>query len=87
MQPTRPLSSVAMTVSINHRISFVYACVSHPRQYYIIYDKIKSNKINGKIFLELSENDLKEIISLLGERKAIKAVIDSFKPSGNKVVS
>ena len=44
-------------------------------------------KINGKIFFELSENDLKEIISLLGERKTIRAVIDSFKPSGNKVVS
>lgn len=40
---------------------------------------IKSNRINGRIFLELNESDLKEIIPLLGERKAIKNIIDSFK--------
>lgn len=46
---------------------------------------IKSNRINGRIFLELNESDLKEIIPLLGERKAIKNIIDSFKTK-DKVV-
>ena len=42
-------------------------------------DTMKTNRISGKIFLNLKESDLKEIIPLLGERKAIKNVIDSFK--------
>ena len=40
---------------------------------------LKRNRVNGKIFLDLEESDLKEIIPLLGERKAIKSIIDSFK--------
>ena len=40
--------------------------------------KFKENKITGRIFLDLTLDDLREILPLIGERKAVKAIIDSF---------
>lgn len=48
-------------------------------------DVIRSNRINGKVFLTLTDNDLKEIISLLGERKAIKSIINYYKAKDKAV--
>ena len=39
---------------------------------------IKSNRIGGKTFLELTGDDVKEIISLLGERKTVQRLIASY---------
>ena len=42
-------------------------------------EEIRRNKISGRTFLELKEEDLKELASLLGERKALMRVIQSYK--------
>ena len=39
---------------------------------------LKENKITGKMFLNLSPDELKEMIPIIGERKKIKEIIDSF---------
>lgn len=44
-------------------------------------DAIKNNRISGRTFLELNSEDIKEIISLLGERKTIQRLINSYAPT------
>ena len=39
---------------------------------------LRQNKVCGKVFLELSNDDLKEIITLLGERKLVLFLIQSY---------
>ena len=41
-------------------------------------EQLKKNKITGKSFLELNDDDLREVAKLLGERKALKRVILSY---------
>jgi hypothetical protein len=43
-------------------------------------EEIRFQRIDGKAFLELSDDDLRELFPLMGERKAIQRRIDSFKP-------
>ena len=43
------------------------------------FEKLKKNKITGRTFLELDDGDLREVASLLGERKALKRIILSYK--------
>ena len=38
-----------------------------------------SSKINGKVFLSLSEEDIKEIGCTLGERKSILLLVNSYE--------
>ena len=40
--------------------------------------KFKENKITGSVFLDLTLDDLREILPLVGEIKIIKSVVDSF---------
>lgn len=40
--------------------------------------KFKENKITGRIFLDLTLDDLREILPLIGERKAVKSLVDSY---------
>ena len=42
------------------------------------------NKINGKAFVLLTESDLRELVSTLGERKNIQGIVESVQP---KIVS
>ncbi len=37
-------------------------------------------KIHGQSFLDLTNVDLRELVPKLGERKAIKRLVDSFHP-------
>ena len=39
----------------------------------------RSSKINGKVFLSLSEEDIKEIGCTLGERKSILLLVNLYK--------
>ena len=39
---------------------------------------LKDNKITGKMFLNLSPDELQEMIPIIGERKIVKEIIDSF---------
>ena len=43
--------------------------------------KFKENKITGSIFLDLTFDDLREILPLIGERKVVKSIVDSFATS------
>lgn len=45
---------------------------------------MRENKISGKAFLELNADELREMIPVIGERKAVKELLDSFS---TKVVS
>ena len=50
-------------------------------------ETLRCNKVSGKVFLQLTEEDLKDFdITLLGERKLILSVIQSYKEHP-KVVS
>ena len=44
---------------------------------------INSNKISEEIFLELDEEDLKELVQPLGERKSIQKFINSYVQTKN----
>ena len=37
-----------------------------------VSDRVKSNQINGELFLELSSDELKEIAPVLGDRVALR---------------
>ena len=43
--------------------------------------KFEENKISGATFLELSADDLLELVPLIGDRKAVKSILDSFTTS------
>ena len=47
----------------------------------------RQNRVSGKAFLELTEDDLREIIKPLGERRLVKRLIDSYKPSAVSLAS
>ena len=40
----------------------------------------RRNKVNGKAFVSLTENDLRELVSTLGERKNIQGIVESVQP-------
>lgn len=42
---------------------------------------LSENRINGKMFLMLSDDELKEMMKPLGDRMALKDIIEKFKPS------
>lgn len=42
-------------------------------------DSLERNRISGKRFLLLEEDELRELFPLVGERKAIKNLIDSYR--------
>ena len=39
---------------------------------------LRENKITGKIFLDLTADELREMIPTIGDRKMVKEMIDSF---------
>ena len=41
---------------------------------------VKFQRINGALFLELSDDDLRELFPLIGERNAVQWQINRFKP-------
>ena len=42
-------------------------------------EEMRIQRINGRSFLELNEDDLREMVPLLGERKAIVRLINNYK--------
>ena len=38
----------------------------------------RSNRIDGPAFLELTDDELKELVPILGERKAVKRIMTSY---------
>lgn len=45
----------------------------------IIISKLQDNKITGQLFLTLTQNELQELIPTIGDRRAVKTIIDSFQ--------
>ena len=43
-------------------------------------ETLQRNRIAGKAFLQLDDEELRELFPLIGERKAIKNLICSYKP-------
>ena len=43
-------------------------------------EAFRESRINGESFLELTDDDLRELIPKLGERKAVLRLIKSFRP-------
>ncbi len=41
---------------------------------------LEDNRVSGKTFFKLDDEDLREIFPLMGERKAIKRTIEEHKP-------
>ena len=41
----------------------------------------RSEKVTGSAFLELNENDLRELATTLGESKAIQKLIKEYEPA------
>ncbi len=41
---------------------------------------LEQNKITGKVFLELTDEDLREMVKAIEDRKALKRLADSYKP-------
>lgn len=39
---------------------------------------LKENKVTGKTFLDLTTDELREMIPCIGDRKTVKEIIDSF---------
>ena len=42
-------------------------------------ESFRENRVNGKALLELTEDDVRELVSPLGERKAIMRLLRSYK--------
>lgn len=49
--------------------------------------KFQENKISGLVFLTLTNEELQELIPVIGDRKQVKCVIDSLTEQGCGVVS
>lgn len=47
-------------------------------------EELRMQRVNGRSFLELTEEDLREMFPLIGERKAVQRLINAYSP---KVVS
>ena len=45
-----------------------------------ILDTLETNRVNGRTLIELTENDIKELFPILGDRKAVQRVVDRLKP-------
>ena len=43
-----------------------------------ILDELRSNNITGRSFLELTDDELKEMIKPIGDRKALKGILTSY---------
>ncbi len=41
---------------------------------------LERNRVSGETFLELDDEDIREMFPLIGERRAIKRAIEDFKP-------
>lgn len=46
-------------------------------------EEVRCQRINGAAFLELSEDDIRELFPLIGERKAVQRQINRFKSKVN----
>lgn len=42
---------------------------------------LEENRVSGRTFLELREEDLKELFPLIGERRAVERLIGSYRPN------
>ena len=50
-------------------------------------EEMRIQRINGRSFLELNEDDLREMVPLLGERKAIIRLINNYTRPPQALVS
>ena len=48
-------------------------------------EEFKENRINGEAFVELTDEELTELVPKIGERKAIKRIIDRPQKEKTKV--
>ena len=50
-------------------------------------EDFRINRINGESFLTLTDTELLEIVPVLGERKAVRRLIDSFSRKDSQLLS
>ena len=50
-----------------------------------VVDELRRNKISGKAFLVLTDEDLREMVGPIGDRKALKALVASYTPQASTV--
>lgn len=50
-----------------------------------IIQALKESRVDGTSFLELTDDDLRELDLRLGERKTLKRIIESFQPRKDTV--
>ena len=43
-------------------------------------NNLETNRVSGKTFLQLDDGDLSQLFPLIGERKAVKRLIDECTP-------
>ena len=45
-----------------------------------VVDELRKNKISGKAFLVLTDEEIREMIQPIGDRKALKALVATYTP-------
>ena len=50
-----------------------------------VFDTLKEERVSGRFFLEMGDDEIREITSRLGDRMALKHYINSFKMASTKV--
>lgn len=67
------------TMSINELASFIGENLQDKvPNTTLVSEAFRENNISGKLFLELSTEDLKDLIPLIGDRKEVKRLIDTY---------
>ena len=44
-----------------------------------VIDNFKKNQVSGRVFLVLTEDDLKELVPIIGQRTEIRAILKQSK--------
>ena len=50
-----------------------------------VFDTLEEERVSGRSFLEMGDDELREIASHLGDRMTLKRYINSFKMASTKV--
>ncbi len=66
--------------SVAELCDFIAQNLAHVEDSTEIQRELELNKITGKAFLELTDEDLREMIRPIGDRKALKSLAKSYQP-------
>ena len=66
--------------SVSELCEFVAQKLVHVEDCSEILRALERNRITGKIFLELTDEELQEMVRPIGDRKALKKLANLYKP-------